>query len=122
MAIKKIRMRPPGYSDIIYPETSADVVVETIDKKIMTADERTKINLINTLSSGTNYQYLKGDGTWGTPPNDDTTYSIISESEIDAGNATTARSLTGARVGYLKNNIIKIGGTQPANGWWFEEI
>ncbi len=26
MAIKKVRIKPPGYTDIVHPETSADVV------------------------------------------------------------------------------------------------
>lgn len=47
MAIKKIRIRPEGsnsYADYLYPETSADQVVETTDKKIMTSAERTKLS------------------------------------------------------------------------------
>ena len=46
MATKNIRMRPEGsgdYGDILHPETNADQIVETATKKVMTADERTKL-------------------------------------------------------------------------------
>ena len=51
MAVKKIVMRPEGtndYADYLYPETSADQIVETTTAKVMTAAERTKLaNLSN---------------------------------------------------------------------------
>lgn len=46
MTVKKIRMRPEGsgdYADYLYPETSADIIIETSTKKVMTSDERTKL-------------------------------------------------------------------------------
>ena len=46
MAIKKIQMMPPGYTDIVHPETSADNIIETDSKKVMTGDERTKLGSI----------------------------------------------------------------------------
>lgn len=48
--------------------------------------------------AGTTSQYLRGDGNWATPPN--TTYAEISTSEIDAGTASTLRTITGRRMGY----------------------
>lgn len=54
MATKNIRMRPEGsgdYGDILHPETNADQIVETTTKKVMTAEERTK--LTNALTSVT---------------------------------------------------------------------
>ena len=36
--------------------------------------------------------YLRGDGTWATPTN--TTYSVLSAAEAQAGTATTARTIS----------------------------
>jgi hypothetical protein len=43
--------------------------------------------------------YLRNNGTWGTPTN--TTYSEISEAEIDAGTSSTSRTITGRRAQYI---------------------
>lgn len=51
MAIKKIQMRPEGtndYADVLHPETSADMVLDTATKVIMTSAERTKLAGIGT--------------------------------------------------------------------------
>ena len=42
----------------------------------------------------TSTNYLKGDGTWGTPLN--TTYNVPAQSEIELGTATTARTISAA--------------------------
>ena len=59
-------MRPEGtgdYADILHPETSADQVVETETKKVMTDVERTKLS--NALTSVT-----KADVGLGNVTND----------------------------------------------------
>lgn len=51
MAIKKIQIIPEGtndYGDVLHPETSADIVIDTAAKVIMTAAERTKLAGIGT--------------------------------------------------------------------------
>jgi hypothetical protein len=63
MAIKKIRMRPEGtgdYGDILHPETSADLVIETDTKKVMTSDERTKLSNLPTSALPTTGGDLTG--------------------------------------------------------------
>lgn len=54
------------------------------------------ISATGTPSSST---YLRGDGSWATPTN--TTYSEITTAEIDAGTASTLRTITGRRVQYI---------------------
>lgn len=62
-----------------------------------------------TKSSST---YLRGDNTWATPTN--TTYTEISEAEITAGSASTLRTITGRRAGFLKARANHTG-TQTAS-------
>lgn len=51
-----------------------------------------------------------------------TTYAEIPDTEIDAGIATTLRTISGRKIGYLKNNIVTLGTVQPTVGWWYEVI
>ena len=54
-----------------------------------------------------------------------TTYSIITESEITAGTSTSSRIVTAKRLKFLsdkiKSEVITVGTEQPTVGWWFEE-
>jgi hypothetical protein len=52
--------------------------------------------------------YLRNNGTWGTPTN--TTYTEISESEINTGTASDLRTITGRRAAYI------IGKSVPYTG------
>lgn len=69
---------------------------------------------INTNASTSNY--LRGDGTWVTPPN--TTYSEITEAEILAGTASTSRTITARRLKYLMDNVktANSGNADTVNG------
>lgn len=52
-----------------------------------------QLDASGTASSST---YLRGDGTWATPP--DTTYSAMSQAEAENAASTTARLATGQRI------------------------
>lgn len=69
---------------------------------------------INTDTSTSNY--LRGDGTWATPPN--TTYSEITEAEVLAGTASTSRTITARRLKYLMDNVkaANSGNADTVNG------
>ena len=60
MAIRKIEMRPPGtgdYVDVLYPKTSADIVVST------DGNVQTDINTLKTGKAATNHNHAKSDIT-----------------------------------------------------------
>lgn len=59
------------------------------------------ISATGTPSSST---YLRGDGSWATPTN--TTYSEITTAEIDAGTASTLRTITGRRAQYIMDQAV----------------
>lgn len=48
--------------------------------------------LVPAPAAGTQAKYLRGDGTWQTPPN--TTYASMSATEATTGTATTARTIS----------------------------
>lgn len=50
--------------------------------------------------------YLNGAGAWTTPPN--TTYSVISTAEIDAGAASTARTISAQRLKYIMDKLAPV--------------
>ena len=70
-------------------------------------------------AGGTNGQVLKrnasGDAIWSTDTN--TTYTEITEAEMEAGTATTLRSISGRRVGFLKRLIVGI--SYPVGSLYF---
>lgn len=53
----------------------------------------TDFNMTGTPSAST---FARGDGTWATPP--DTTYSVPTQAEAEAGTATTGRAFSAQRV------------------------
>lgn len=66
-------------------------------------------------TNGSTTSYLRGNGTWATPPN--TTYSEITTAEIDAGASSTARTISGRRVKYIVDSVKRyhVGTTAPIN-------
>ena len=69
-----------------------------------------------TATGGTSTSFLRKDNTWATPT--DTTYSEVSEAEINAGTASTLRTITGRRIGYILAKAYDRAnhtGTQPAS-------
>lgn len=74
------------------------------------ADVTDSANVQASLPSGTNGQVLKHNGTsWAAGTDNNTTYSEISESEITTGTATTTRSITGRRAGFMTNRANHTG-------------
>ena len=74
MAIKKVRIRPEGgnnYADVLHPETSADIVIESEDKMFVSSAEKNKLAGIeeganktiinNTLTSTSTTQALSAN-------------------------------------------------------------
>ena len=61
----------------------------------------TDLNMTGTPSAST---FARGDGTWATPPN--TTYSVPTQAEAEAGTATTARAFSAQRVRQAANAAI----------------
>lgn len=64
-------------------------------------------NVAGISTNGSTANYLRGDGTWVTPPN--TTYAEITTAEIDAGTASTARAISGRRMKYALDKKSDIG-------------
>lgn len=74
--------------------TNAGAIGSTANLVIMTGAS----GVLGAKAAGTTSQYLRGDGTWGTPPN--TTYSAMTVSDGQTG-SSTASSLM--RADYLKS-------------------
>lgn len=57
-----------------------------------------------TATGGTSTSFLRKDNTWATPTN--TTYTEITEAEITAGTASTARAISGRRAEFIAQKAI----------------
>lgn len=65
--------------------------------------------------------YLRGDGSWTTPPDTNTTYSTISQANIENPASTSSGLVTGQRAAqavaaYLAANPLLTVPTPPAEG------
>lgn len=65
---------------------------------------------LTTTGTASSSTYLRGDGTWATPTN--TTYSVPTQAEAEAGTATTGRAFSAQRVRQAANAAI------AANEWF----
>ena len=65
------------------------------DARTPTAHTHTVSDLTAT-GTASSTTYLRGDGSWATPPN--TTYSVPTQAEAEAGTATTGRAFSAQRV------------------------
>ena len=77
-----------------------------LDGKLIASEDYVNTNVgtkEDSLGTGTTSQYLRGDKVWDAPP--DTTYSEITTTEIDAGTASTLRTITARRLKYAFETI-----------------
>src|SRR5574343_1678799 len=89
MAIKKVRMKPPGYIDIVHPETSADVVIEDASHRFVTDSEKGIWNAKQAAITGAASTITSSNLTAGRV--------MIS----DASGKVTVSVVTSTEVGYL---------------------
>ena len=68
------------------------------------ADHTHPVSDLTATGTASSSTYLRGDGTWVTPPN--TTYAVPSQSEAEAGTATTGRAFSAQRVRQAANAAI----------------
>jgi hypothetical protein len=68
----------------------------TLDGKAAASHTHT-VGQISATGTASGATYLRGDGTWSTPVDTNTTYAEISDAEITAGTATDLRTLSGRR-------------------------
>ena len=89
MAIKKVRMKPPGYTDIVHPETSADVVIEDASHRFVTDSEK---GIWNAKQAA-----ITGGATTITSSNLTASRALVS----DASGKVAVSSATSTELGYL---------------------
>ena len=89
MAIKKVRMKPPGYTDIVHPETSADVVIEDASHRFVTDSEK---GIWNAKQAA-----ITGGATTITSSNMTASRALVS----DASGKVAVSGVTSTELGYL---------------------
>lgn len=82
-------------ANIYYISTNVDAMTTAIQGK-SDIGHKHSIGDITTTGTASSTTYLRGDGSWVTPTN--TTYTIPTQAEAEAGTATTARAFSAQRV------------------------
>ena len=79
-----------------------DMIVETANSAFLGLSSKSDVGHqhpvtdLTTTGTASSSTYLRGDGSWATPTN--TTYSVPTQAEAEAGTATTARAFSAQRV------------------------
>lgn len=98
-------------------DTAVSTIGQALNKAATTAEARDAIGAaatshshpvsdLTTTGTASSTTYLRGDGTWQTPPNTNTTYALPTQAEAEAGTATTARVFSAQRVHQAANAAI----------------
>ena len=82
------QLQTDGSLLILHPETNADVINETTSKKVMTADERTKLNGIATGAQVNKIETIKVNGTVVNPDSN----KVVNITVDASGAASSAHS------------------------------
>lgn len=94
--IQITQLQEDGSLNVMHPETTADIVKETSTKKVMTADERTKLSGVASGAQVNVIEQIEVNGTVIQPVNKKVSFSTITGSYIplsDKGAANGVASL-----------------------------
>ena len=78
------------------PVTLAAQLMEIVEALIPLVGHKHPVTDLTMTGTPSDTTFARGDGSWATPP--DTTYSVPTQAEAEAGTATTARAFSAQRV------------------------
>lgn len=111
-------------SDVTNLQTALDGKVGTGDSRL--SDSRTPlahthgISDLTTTGTRSSSTYLRGDGTWATPPDNNTTYPAMSQALAEGGVSTTQSTISAAvlKAGIVANTENKVNSVEGTLSIW----